>query len=370
MTVVLVTNSDWNIVNFRHHLVQDLHASGHRVVLVTPAGNHAEALARLPAEVVYLRHLRRGGLNPLRDLFLLGELTGIIRRHQVRAILNFTVKPVIYGSLAARLTGAKNISTLTGLGYTFIAGGKIRWLISRFYRIALRRAERVFFHNPDDQALFVDQGLVRAEQAAVVGGSGVDPAAFPLADYAEAVPGTFLFVGRLLVDKGIREFIAAARYAKRQEPDLQFHVAGSVDPANPASITEAELQSWIDEGLIVYHGQVADVRPLYRAASVVVLPSYREGCPRALLEAAATGRPLIAFDVPGCREVVLDGQTGWLVTTRNVKALAARMLEANTMATNQLASLGKNGRALVERRFSVARVNNVYLASLQGFPTG
>jgi glycosyltransferase involved in cell wall biosynthesis len=363
-TIAIVANSAWNIHHFRVGLIRELRLSGYRVVVLAPPGPEVEKVEQLGVSFVALRHLRRSGLNPLRDAFLLWELAMAYRRYEVAAAFHFTIKPVIYGSLAARLTATKNIATLTGLGYTFLAGEKTNSLVRRLYRLALRRADRVLFHNPDDEALFLAGGLVRAGQSAVVGGSGLDPVAFPLANYAVAIPGRFLFVGRLLTDKGIREYVRAAEGARAQVQGLEFHVAGAPDPGNPASIATTELQAWIDEGTIVYHGEVADVRPLYRQASVVVLPSYREGCPRALLEAAATGRALIAFDVPGAREIVRPGETGWLVPVKDVAALRATLLTAAAAPPSVLEGMGKNGRRLVETTFLEAAVVAVYLSAL------
>lgn len=366
-TVVVVANSAWNLLNFRSGLLRRLVAVGYRVVAVAPAGPEVARLVALGVTFVPLRQLRRSGRNPLRELLLLLELVRIYVKFRAAAVLHFTIKPVIYGSLAARLTGVTNISTLTGLGYTFLADQPTNWLVRGLYRLALGRAERVLFHNPDDRALFVAGGLVRAAQSAVVGGSGLDPAAFPLAEYAEAQPGCFLFVGRLLTDKGIREYVQAAKGARTQVQGLEFHIAGAPDAGNPASIGAAELQGWVDEGTVVYHGEVADVCPLYRRAAVVVLPSYREGCPRALLEAAATGRPLLACDVPGSREIVRPGQTGWLVPVKDAAALENAFLAAAATPPAKLAALGRNGRRLVETTFSEAAVTEVYLAALARF---
>jgi len=289
---------------------------------------------------VPLQHLRRKGLNPARDLLLLRELYGILRAHNVAVALNFTIKPVIYGSLAARLAGVRSISTLTGLGYTFISPSRANGLVRSLYRLALRGADTVFFHNPDDRALFLERGLVRKEQSFVVPGSGIDPTVYQLAPYAEAVPGRFLFVGRLLTDKGLREFVEAARLAKAANPTLTFHVLGPFDPGNPAGISAREFDLWVREGIIAYDGVATDIRPHLRRASVVVLPSYREGCPR----------------VPGVREVVIPGQTGWLFPVRDSEGLAEMMLGVG----DTLSALGANGRQLVLDNFSTVTVVEQY----------
>lgn len=358
-TLALVANSAWNIHNFRRGLIDAFLAKGYRVLLLAPDGPERANLEATGAYFISLDNLRRKGLNPLRDLALGRELYRIYRDQNVRIALHFTIKPVIYGSFAARRAGAQNICTLTGLGYTFLAGRKTNRLVRLLYRLALKRADVVFFHNPDDRDLFVRDGLVPASRAAVVPGSGLRLADYPVTPYGEAIPGRFLFAGRLLTDKGIREFVNAARLAKRQNPTLSFHLLGPFDPGNPAGIAAEELETWTREGIVEYDGVAADIRPHLRRSSVVVLPSYREGCPRVLLEAAASGRALIGADVAGVREVVKDGENGWLVPVKNVEVLAEVMLAAAEQAS--LASMGLAGRAWVKQEFGEEVVVGRYL---------
>lgn len=280
----------------------------------------------------------------------------------MKIALHFTIKPVIYGSLAARLAGVGNISTLTGLGYPFLAGGVITLITRRLYRLALRRATKVFFHNPEDRRLFLDGGLVTEDQSAVVGGSGLRLADYPLASYGEAVPGRFLFVGRLLVHKGIREFVAAARIVKAVDTALSFHVLGPLDPANPAGINAQELAEWVEEGCIVYDGVTTDVRPHLRRAAVVVLPSYREGCPRVLLEAGATGRALVGADVPGVRQLIA-ANNGILVPPKVVGELVAAMTQLARPVTD-LETMGRASREVIVERFAEEIVAKAYLLAL------
>jgi len=361
-TIAIVANSAWNLHNFRRGLIRASLAAGHRVILVAPDGPERAELEKTGGFFVPLRNLRRRGLNPLRDLALARELYGVYRQHQVAVALHFTIKPVVFGSFAARRVGVHNISTLTGLGYAFISGGATTSLASTLYRLALKSAAKVFFHNPDDRRLFLKNGLVTASQSAVVGGSGLRLEDYPLAPYTEAIAGRFLFVGRLLVDKGIREFVAAAKLAKVENPGLSFHVLGPLDSGNPAGINSAELDAWVAEGVIAYDGVTKDIRPHLRRASVVVLPSYREGCPRVLLEAAATGRALIGTDVPGVREVVTP-ENGWRVPLKNGDALKEAMLGTYGKGVD-LAALGQAGRELVQERFTEEKVVADYLRAI------
>lgn len=359
-TVAIVANSTWNLLNFRAGLIRAFAAAGDRVLLLAPDGPERSALAKLPAAFIPLTNLRRSGTNPVRDFALLRELTSIYRRESVTHALHFTIKPVIYGSLAARKTGVVNISTLTGLGFTFIAGGWTTRLVRTLYRYALKDAHRVFFHNTDDRALFLERGLCTPAQSAVVGGSGLPLRDFPLADYHLAEPGRILFAGRLLVDKGVRDYVAAARLVRQQRPGLSFHIVGPLDEGNPAGITRQELECWIAAGDIVYDGVATDIRPHLVAATLVVLPSYREGCPRVLLEAAATGRALIGTDVPGVRAVVRP-ENGLLVPREKPEELAVavlKLMEEDLVRWNERASAG---RRLVEEAFSEREVVGVYI---------
>lgn len=338
--------------------------AGYRVILLAPSGPETSALEALGTTFIPLQHLSRRGRNPLRELALLRELTRIYQRKSIDCALHFTIKPVIYGSLAARWAGVANISTLTGLGYTFLAGRKTNLTVRWLYRLALQNADRILFHNPDDQQLFVSSNLCRMDQTEVVGGSGIKLVDFPFTPIDAAQQGRFLFAGRLLTDKGIKEYIAAAIAAKATHPSLRFHVVGGVDSGNPAAISSEELDRWIESGDIIYDGVTTDIKPHLQQAFCVVLPSYREGCPRVLLEAAATGRPLIGTDVPGVREVVLDGENGALVPVKSAEKLQQAMLTMYHSSAKDQADMGRRSRELVERGFSERTVVAVYLSAL------
>ncbi len=363
-TIAIVANSAWNLYNFRQGLIRAFLAVGYRVILVAPDGPERVALEGANRIFVPLKHLRRRSLNPFRDLALMWELCRIYQKYEISTALHFTIKPVVYGSFAARLAGTRNVSTLTGLGYSFIKGGVTTLIARILYRLALRTATKVFFHNPDDRQLFLDGGLVTAARSAVVNGSGLPLEDYPQAPYTEAVPGRFLFVGRLLADKGVREFVAAARLAKVENPRLSFHLLGPLDPGNPAGISESELATWIEEGAVVYDGVATDIRPQIRRSSVVVLPSYREGCPRVLLEAAATGRVLVGADVPGVREVVYPKKNGWLALAKDTASLAKAFQAAATTQPDELATMALWGRELVRARFEEKEVTVAYLEAI------
>lgn len=359
-TVAIITANAWSLRNFRSGLIRALLKEGYHVVLLAAADGHEAELRELGANFIGLKHLRRGGTNAVLDLRLLNELRKNLKEQQVDVALTFGIKPVIYGALAGRLAGCRNVATLTGLGYAFINPGPVARVASLLYRLALRYVDQALFHNPDDRQLFLDKGLIFANRSGVVPGSGVPLIDFPQRSYEEAEPGRFLFVGRLLVDKGIREFFAAAHHAKQANPNLSFHVVGDLDPENPASISATDLAAEQAAGVITFHGHVDDVREQLARASVVVLPSYREGCPRSLLEAAATGRALIGADAPGVREVVLPERTGWLVPVGEGVALGEVVLAA-AADVEQLVVLGRNSRQLIADKFALTKVNAIYL---------
>jgi glycosyltransferase involved in cell wall biosynthesis len=324
-----------------------------------------------------------------------------MRRIKPDIVLSYTIKPVVYGGLAARWCGVPSIySLVSGLGYAFMdaasARQKLAGRIARtLYRMSLRHSRRVFFQNPDDADTFVATGLVAPERAVVVNGSGVDLEHFPLVDMdrAEAPDGTggtcggtngpvrFLLIARLLWDKGIGEYVAAARTVKRKYPSAEFHLVGPFDP-NPSRLTERDVMAWQDEGVIRFHGPQADVRPFLRDCHVFVLPSfYREGTPRTVLEAMATGRAVITTDAPGCRETVLRtdgapgdarrpecprlqiGSNGILVPVKDPDALAAAM-EFFIERPEQMAVMGRAGRHYAQQRYDVRAVNEMMLREM------
>jgi glycosyltransferase involved in cell wall biosynthesis len=308
--------------------------------------------------------MARSGMNPAADARLLLRYSKLLRRIRPAAYCGFTIKPNVYGAIAARMSGVPAINNVTGLGTTFLGHGMM-WRFTRsLYRAAFRRSHRVFFHNRDDLRIFVEQRIIRPHQGRVIPGSGVDLDHFRPDENAGSRPPRFLFIGRAIRDKGIAEFITAARQLRTQLPNVRFQILGNPDPGNPTSVSAAEFQSWIDEGLIEHLGEHADVRPFIRAASAVVLPSYREGMSRALLEGAAMGKPLIGTDVPGCRELIEDGVTGALCAARDADSLVEAMERIALLPQERLAELGHSARSKVEREFGEQIVVDAYLEAL------
>ena len=361
--VVLTANGLWNIVNFRAGLIRALKDAGYRPVIVAPAEAAVQArLAELGVEHIDIS-IDRSGVNPVADFRLYRAYRRLFSQIRPVAVLGFTIKPNIYGSLAARALGIPAIPNVSGLGTAFIRGGVLQMLVSRLYRRAFRACDTTFFQNPDDRRLFVDRGIVAAGQTKLLPGSGIDLDRFAPAPQPDGPP-IFLLIARLLGDKGVREYIAAARQLRRRMPEARFQLLGPIDEGNRTGVGRAELDGWIAECVIEYLGMTDDVRPQIAAASAIVLPSYREGLPRSLLEGAAMRRPLIATDVPGCREVIADGVNGYLCAPRDSGSLAQAMAKLVVLSQSERREMGDASRQLVQERFSERVVIRAYLDEL------
>jgi len=364
--IVLSANSCWNLVNFRGALLSGLAAGGYRIAAFAPVDRHAGELRRRGIEVHDVP-VARSGMNPAADLKLLLRYRALLHALRPAAYCSFTIKPNVYGALAARAAGVPAIANVTGLGTTFLSNNLMWRFTARLYRAAFRRAHRVFFHNSEDMGIFVGQNIILAEQGRVIPGSGVDLEHFTPEEGADAGGAPrFLFIGRAIRDKGIVEYIEAARQLRARLPAARFQILGNPDPGNPTSVDAAEFQSWIDEGLIEHLGEHDDVRPYIAQATAVVLPSYREGLSRALLEGAAMGKPLVGSDVAGCRELVEEGVTGALCRPRDAGSLAQAMERIGRMPAGELREMGRAARAKVEREFGEQIVTDAYRDALAG----
>ena len=365
-TAILAANSAWNIVNFRGPLVAGLRKAGWRVIALAPDDGHAAAIRALGAEFEPIR-VDSSGMSPLGDARLFADYLALLRRVRPQLFLGFTVKPNIYGSLAARLLGIRTINNISGLGTAFMAPGPLNWLVSGLYRLALRKSHRIFFQNPDDLSLFVGKGLVGAGQAALVPGSGIDLQRFRPAPSTrrEVTAFRFLFVGRLLRDKGMVEYAEAARLLRPAWPDVEFAILGFAGSDNRSAVPIEDVERWQGEGIVKYLGDTDDVRPFLADADCVVLPSYREGLPRSLLEAAAMGKPMVATDVPGCRALVMDGNNGFLCEPRSPASLAAAMEAMLRLDPAQRQAMGDRARQKVEREYDQQIVVDAYLEALR-----
>jgi glycosyltransferase involved in cell wall biosynthesis len=362
--IVLSVNAAWNVANFRLGLIAALQAAGHEITVLAPAD---DSCAAIQAAGIRFRALPmdRKGVSPLADAGLYLRYRHALAELRPDVFLGYTVKPNIYGSLAAQALGIRVINNVSGLGTAFIRGGMLTRIVSGLYRTAFRRSERVFFQNPDDRALFLNRGLLPEAKTALLPGSGIDLTRFAAAPQPSGADGlAFLMVARLLRDKGVVEYVEAARLARAERTDLRFRLLGFLDPDNRTGIDRAQLDGWIGEGIIDYLGAAEDVRPHIKAADAIVLPSYREGLPRTLLEGAAMARPLIATDVPGCREPVAEGENGFLCAVRDPVSLAQAALRFAALSPAERAAMGTASRRIAEERYNEQIIANAYLAAI------
>jgi len=358
---ILVVPFAASVPSFREPLLRDLGRRGWEVILAVPdCSDVLRAFLKGLGVKCAPYPLARTGVNPLEDLRTLLALWRLVRRERPSLVLTFQLKPNIYGVLAAGLPGVpRRAAVVEGLGFAFTSGEEtfkkrvVRAVLKALYKLSFAFAHKVFFLNPDDLREFVAQGLVRPEKAVLLGGIGV-----PLEEWPPAPPHleplTFTLIARLLREKGVREFAEAARRVKARHPGVRFLLIGPLD-TNPGAIPEAEVRSWVEEGILEWIPWTEDVRPYLRETSVYVLPSYREGVPRSTQEAMAMARPVITTDAPGCRETVIDGVNGFLVPPRNPEALATamfRFLENPEL----IVTMGEASRKLAEERFDAYKV--------------
>lgn len=365
MTFLLIAGFSDSLITFRKPLIVALLSKGLEVHVAAPELTaNQEVMSELNALGVIAHDIpmQRTGMNPLADLRALLALWQLMRRIKPRYVLGYTIKPVIYGTLAAWLARVpQRFSLITGLGFAFMGEednqrSRVRAVVQGLYRTALRHCQTVFFQNPDDEALFRQLKIVSANaNTCVVNGSGVDVSQFEVAPFTENAAPHFLLIGRLLGDKGVREYVQAAKKVKQGYPDAQFDLVGLLD-TNPNSITQVELDAWVAAGTVNFLGRLSDVRPAIQDCSVYVLPSYREGTPRTVLEAMAMGRAVITTDAPGCRETVVDGDNGFLIPVKDANALAQAMLRFIEQP-ELIRQMGQRSRVIAEEKYDVHKVN-------------
>jgi glycosyltransferase involved in cell wall biosynthesis len=365
MHICLVSNTAWSIHNYRLGLLTGLAAAGVRVTIIAPEDRAFAPLKAMGFTCIPLP-LASKGTSPLEDLGTLAYLFRQYRRLAPDVVFHYTIKPNIYGTLAAALARAPSVAVTTGLGYVFLHASRAAQIARLLYRLAFRFPREVWFLNPDDQNAFLEEHLLAyPERARLLRGEGVDLERFSVQPRTDDGTFRFLLIGRLLWDKGVGEFIDAARQLKADFPHARWQLLGPVGVANPSAISREEVQAWCDEGLIEYLGETDDVRPLIAQANCVVLPSYREGVPRTLLEAAAMGRIAIATRVPGCIEVVEDGVNGILCAPRDASDLATAMRHAVLMPAAERREMEQAARDKAVHEFDEKVVLGVYEQALQ-----
>jgi len=355
--IILFANTDWYLYNFRLTLAKELRKQGHEVILLSPPGDFHERLETQGFSWIPFP-LSRQGINPFNELKTIWHLIRVYQQIHPDIVHHFTIKPVIYGSLAAHTLEVPGIiNSITGLGHLFIDSGFITRILLKLakwlYRFSLRRTQ-VIFENPEDRNIFIQNKFIQPEQANLILGTGVDTEKFQPAEKTNEIP-LVLFSSRLLATKGLAEFMDAIRIIKQGGVKARFAVAGTLDPGNPASIRQEQLDSWKQETLAEWWGWQDDMPSTLANTDIFCLPSYREGVPNALLEACASGIPIVTTDVPGCRDVVRHGVNGLLVVPRDSPSLANAL---ETLLTDPVlrSTMGKAGREIALEQFSLSHI--------------
>lgn len=365
LSICLVCNTSFAIHTYRQGLIRTLIANGATVTVIAPRDRTTALLEQMGCRFVGL-HVASKGTNPRDDLRTFAALYRHYRAIKPDIVFHYTIKPNIYGTVAAWLARVPSIAVTTGLGYVFIQKSRAAIVAKALYRFAFRFPRQVWFLNRDDQTAFVESRLLaHPERARLLHGEGVDLNHFAYTPPRQKQNFTFVLIGRLLWDKGVGEYVEAARILRERHPTARFQLLGPAGVDNPSAVTLDTLQAWQREGLVEYLGEAHDVREHIANADCVVLPSYREGVPRTLMEASAMGRPIVATDVPGCREVVADGITGFLCEAKSAASLADKLQAMMALTPDERRAMGERGRAKVAAEFDETTVIARYLETLR-----
>jgi glycosyltransferase involved in cell wall biosynthesis len=367
ITIAIVANTTWNIYNFRLNILRILTESQYQVIVIAPEDEYKVYQNEFPmVKHIPLKQLNRKGVNLFQELRLCHKLFTIFQRERPDLIINYTIKPNIWGGIAASLLKIKYLCVVTGLGYTFLHNGLVYFASKALYRMAFKRAESIIFENIDDKNLFNTLKLVPAHKSLSVKGCGIDTQHFqPMPKNKTHLGFVFCFIGRFLWDKGIGEFIEAAEIVRKKVPTTLFWLVGEPDENNPSCVPRDQIKIWENKQIIVNQGFAKDVRQFIRNADCIVLPSYREGMPTILAEAAAMCKPVITTDVAGCHEMVDINKNGYIVPVKSANELANAMLKMLALPAVQLAEMGAYGRRKVENEFDNRLIAAFFLKMIE-----
>lgn len=356
-------NTSWNIYNFRVGLLKALQEDGYKIIAIAPYDAYVPKLEALGFEYHEIK-IHNKGTNPLEDIKLIWDFYALYKKLAPDVLLHYTIKPNIYGAFAARMLGIPVVSNISGLGTVFLDNRFSSKIARLLYRLALRSPQKVFYQNSHDRALFIEAKLVKRDKAELLPGSGIDTEKFkPMEVSRKSDKVSFLFIARLLKDKGIVEYVEAARTLAK-EGNVKCYILGAFYEGNPSAITQVKMMQWEAEGMVTYLGVSDDVASHIASADCVVLPSYREGLSRVLLEAASMAKPLITSNVPGCKEVVDDGVNGYICEVKNSVSLAEVMQKMIDLSERKRQKMGKKGREKVIAEFDEKQVITKYKQAL------
>ncbi len=359
-TIALSSNTAWYLYNFRIGTIRALIERHFRVVIIAPWDEFSLRLRELGCEVYDIKMDNKGS-SPLADVKTFLAYRKMYRTLRPDLALHFTIKPNIYGALAARSVGLHCVNMVSGIGTAFIRESWLTRIVEQLYKLSQSWPHKVFFQNMDDLGMFVERRLVPAEKVERVPGSGVNLTQFVAAPPANNPALVFLLIARMLRDKGVMEFVEAARLVKARHPQVRFQLLGQLGVANRTAILCEQVEGWVAEGVVEYLGETDNVAPYIANADCIVLPSYREGISRILLEASAMARPIVATDVTGCREVVDDGETGYLCKVKDPVDLADKLERMLSLSCEQRAEMGRKGREKMQHEFDEQIVIRRYL---------
>lgn len=361
--VIISANVFFTITNFRIELLKALKNEDYEIVCIANndelSYSSYQILEDLNIKFIQA-DISRKGLNPIEDLRYLFNLVEIYKKEKADIVLHFTIKPNIYGTIAAKLAGVKSINTINGLGSAIIGGGMLAKVLKLLYKFSLNFSTKIFFQNEDDKSFFLDNKIVNKDKVSIVPGSGVDTKFFNDCD-STSKKLTFLLVARLLKDKGIYEYIEAVKVLKKKYADVEFLLAGQFDDGNPTAIQKFEVEKWGNNGIIKFLGKTDNIKEFLKLTDVVVLPSYREGLSRFLIESACASKPIVTTNVAGCKDVVEDGVNGFLCEAKDSKSLEEAIEKMINLHKNELFKMGENSKKIVTERFDKDIVNNIYL---------
>ena len=365
--IVICSNYAWTIYAFRLSLISELEKNGYCIYILTQKDNYTKYIKKDFRNCFNL-YLDRSGLNPFHDIITFIHITVFLLIIKPVALLTFTIKPNIYGGFVTRLLGIPHYPNITGLGSTFLGTSKLKKLVKMMYKLALSKSTKVFFQNNEDLNLFNNLNIVSSSRSVRLPGSGIDLQRYRPSDKIISSTSNkkfrFLLVSRMLWDKGIGEYVAAARCIINKYQNVEFCLLGFLGIQNPSAISEQQMNEWVADGVVSYLGVSDDVKKELCKANCVVLPSYREGVPRSLLEAASMAIPIITTDTVGCRDAIDDGKSGFLSKVKNVRDLSKKMELMINLSPTERKSMGLHGRKKMEIEFDQNIVLKMYINAL------
>ncbi|SJZ60828.1 Glycosyltransferase involved in cell wall bisynthesis [Cetobacterium ceti] len=364
MKIFFTANVLWDIYIFRYGVIKELIKDGHEVVVVAPKDDRIDFEKQLNIRHIPIEVNKRG-VNPIEDLRLMLNLGSIYKREKPDIVFHYTIKPNIYGTLGAKIAKVKSIAVLTGLGYSFTSNNMVSKIARFMYKISLPKANEVWVLNRDDKHELINRKIVDEKKLFILPGEGIDLNRFKKLNLPREYKGiTFLMIARAFIDKGFLEYVKAARHIKEKYPHVRFQFLGALGGNGVNGIDRSTMDALVEEGLLEYLGHRKDVPKIIDRCDCVVLPSYREGISKVLLEAAAMEKPIIATDVTGCKEIVENGKNGYLVKVKNSESLIGAMEKFMNLSQEKIDEMGKYSREKMKNEFDEKIIVNIYRRKL------